>query len=140
MKSAVIQWSLMIRVTPSLLHSAILDLTIKTHKPLFRFAFSLKHNFVQKMTFVFESKGGTCQQFLSGVAVSSGPAPDSALAPSFIGRSFGQLPCPHCTMPSPSRQVKIIHPYSSPRATSMAWRRHDSCKTRPLCQCLYRSG
>ena len=29
---------------------------------------------------------------VGGVAVSSGPAPDSAFAPSFLGRPFGQLP------------------------------------------------
>src|SRR6266516_4716198 len=74
---------------------------------------------------------------VSGVAVSSGLAPDSAFAPSFLGRPFGQLPYPHCTMPCTSRQVKIIHPFSSACATSMAWRRHDPCKTRPLCECLY---
>jgi hypothetical protein len=33
-----------------------------------------------------------------GVAVSSDPAPDSAIAPSFFGRPFGQLPSSHCTM------------------------------------------
>jgi len=42
---------------------------------------------------------------VGGVAVSSGPALDSALAPSFFGRPLGQLPYPHCTMPSRSRQV-----------------------------------
>jgi hypothetical protein len=30
--------------------------------------------------------------FVGGVAVSSGPALDSAFAPSFLGRPFGQLP------------------------------------------------
>jgi hypothetical protein len=30
--------------------------------------------------------------FVGGVAVSSGPALDSAFAPSFFGRPFGQLP------------------------------------------------
>ena len=68
-----------------------------------------------------------------GVAVSSGPAPDSAFAPSFLGRPFGQLPYPHCTMPGTSRQVKISHPFSSACATSMAWRRHAPCKTCSLC-------
>ena len=29
---------------------------------------------------------------VGGVAVSNGPAPDSAFAPSFLGRPFGQLP------------------------------------------------
>jgi len=34
-------------------------------------------------------------------AVSSDPAPDSALAPSFLGRPLGQLPSSSCTMSSP---------------------------------------
>src|SRR5688572_21840890 len=46
---------------------------------------------------------------VGGVAVSSGPAPDSAFAPSLFGRPLGQLPSFHGTMPKTSRQVKIIH-------------------------------
>jgi hypothetical protein len=34
------------------------------------------------------------------VAVSTDPAPDSALAPSFLGRPPGQLPSTHCTLSS----------------------------------------
>ena len=75
---------------------------------------------------------------VGGVAVSSGLALDSAFAPSFLGRPFGQLPYPHCTMPRVPRQVKIRYPFSSACATSMARRCHDPRKTRPLCERLYR--
>jgi hypothetical protein len=35
------------------------------------------------------------------VAVSIDPAPDSAFAPSFLGRPTGQLPASHYTTPAP---------------------------------------
>src|SRR5262245_31230649 len=45
------------------------------------------------------------------VAVSTDPAPDSALAPSFFGRPPGQLPRSNCTMQCGSRQAKMIDPF-----------------------------
>ncbi len=45
------------------------------------------------------------------VAVSTDPAPDSALAPSFFGRPPGQLPRSNCTMQCGSRQAKITDPF-----------------------------
>ena len=92
MKSAVIPSRLMSRAPPFLLYSAQLGLEIKALKSLFHFEFCLNHNFMQEMTVIFESKWGTGEQVHSGVAVSSGPAPDRAVAPSFIARSVGQLP------------------------------------------------
>ena len=42
------------------------------------------------------------------VAVSSDPAPDSACAPSFLGRSLGQLPAPIVCCPLPGRQENTV--------------------------------
>jgi len=56
MKSPAVQLRSMIQVIPFLLHSAIPDLEIKACKTLFYCALSLNQNFMQEMTFVFESK------------------------------------------------------------------------------------